>query len=253
MDNKKRFVDLYNKSFKQNTFEFTDFLSVSEQSEIYEIKEISPDAFTVSGGFCDAERCMVRFGNVSELGYEEPFPISILKIEPLSVKFSDELSHRDFLGALMNLGIKRETLGDIIVAGEKTGGKIINCTAFLFCMDNMAEYIIASLDKVKHTTVRVSKVEELPALAIPEPEEYEFQSASERLDGIIAGLYNKSRSEVKNYFTGKLVFLNGRLIENPGHTLKEGDRVTVRGFGRLTYIGVNGVSKKGRLYIKVLK
>lgn len=251
MDTSKRFEDLYNKSFRQNSFEFTDFLSLQELSTLAENREISPGAYTVSGGFCDAQRCMVRFGSEEEFGYSEPFPIACLKIEPLNVKFADELTHRDFLGALMNLGIKREVLGDILVTEAHTGGKDKSCIAFLFCMESIAEYIIGSLDKVKHTSVRVSRQEELPDIAVREPESIEFQSASERLDGIIAGFYKKSRAEVKELFASGLVFLNGKVIENPGHTLKAGDMVTVRGYGRFSYVGVSGTSKKGRLYVIV--
>lgn len=74
MDTSKRFEDLYNKSFRQNSFEFTDFLSLQELSTLAENREISPGAYTVSGGFCDAQRCMVRFGSEEEFGYSEPFP-----------------------------------------------------------------------------------------------------------------------------------------------------------------------------------
>ena len=67
------------------------------------------------GGSEEAERMVVRFGDPEDMGYEEAFPITLLKIEPLLQKYADALGHRDFLGALMNLGIERSTLGDIFI------------------------------------------------------------------------------------------------------------------------------------------
>lgn len=69
---------------------------------------------TLYGGREEAERKILRFGSEAELGYEQPFPICCIRIRPLSAKFADKLSHRDYLGALMNLGIERSTIGDIL-------------------------------------------------------------------------------------------------------------------------------------------
>lgn len=65
---------------------------------------------TLYGGREEAERKILRFGSEAELGYEQPFPICCIRIRPLSAKFADKLSHRDYLGALMNLGIERSTM-----------------------------------------------------------------------------------------------------------------------------------------------
>ena len=77
---------------------------------------INAQAFEVLfGGAAGAERVMIRFGDEESLGYEQPFPIAIIKAEPVSPKFAEKLTHRDFLGAILNLGIERSTVGDIIV------------------------------------------------------------------------------------------------------------------------------------------
>ena len=163
------------------------------------------------------------------------------------MKFADELNHRDFLGALMNLGIKREVLGDILVTKEK--GK--ECVAYLFCLSSIVEYIVESLDRIKHTSVKVTRVDTLPEIAKKPLEERAVQVASERMDAVLASVYKLSRSESQKLIAEERVFRNGRAFTNNGTPLKEGDRISVRGFGRFFYDGVEKTSKKGRLYIKV--
>ena len=90
-------------------------------------------SYEISGGYEDAERVIVRFGSEDELGYEEAYPITLLRIAPLQSKFADDLTHRDFLGSLMNLGIERDVLGDLLI-NEKC--------AYLFCKESVADYII---------------------------------------------------------------------------------------------------------------
>ena len=113
---KKRFIELANKSYNQGIYTFTEFLGLNEQSIFSEIeKEIRHVGISKYGGTNDAERIMIRFGNEEEFGYIVDYPVVCLCIKPLMQKFADELNHRDFLGALMNLGIAREKLGDIII------------------------------------------------------------------------------------------------------------------------------------------
>ena len=124
---KNRFRDLAEKSFRQGIFTFTGFLGLSEQDVFWqEERGLSHTGYCLGGGYDGADRVMIRFGDSGELGYEVPFPIVCIHIQPLAQKFADELSHRDFLGALMNLGIERSTIGDI-KAGERQ--------AYLFCQD----------------------------------------------------------------------------------------------------------------------
>ena len=119
--NEERIIaELYNKADRGGYFTFTDFLGLSEQSALNELTaKFHPRSLTLFGGAEGAERIMVRFGNPEEIGYEEPFPIHCVKIEPLSQKFADKLTHRDFLGSLIALGIYREVLGDIVISADR--------------------------------------------------------------------------------------------------------------------------------------
>jgi RNA-binding protein YlmH len=242
---KKRFAELADRSYTKGQFTFTQFLGMADLSLFYEEKRtldyVKP---TVFGGYDGAERAVVRFGDPESLGYEENFPIDILAIVPLVDKFADDLTHRDFLGALMSLGIERSLLGDIIVTGKK---------AYIFCLERISDFIIENLISVKHTSVSVRKAETEDIKDIPRGFEKEkmIQVASERIDAVIAKVYNVSRSATMEYFAQKKVFLNGRQTENTSLALKQDDVVTVRGYGRFKLAEIVGTSRKGKLNILV--
>lgn len=234
-----RIRDLADRCYKNNMYTFSDFLSLADASVYYAIeRELSYVKATLWGGNEICERVVLRFGSEEQLGYEEDFPIKLLCIKPLMEKFSDNLTHRDILGSLMNLGIERSVLGDIFIVGKE---------AYVFCLDNIAEYICDSLSRVKHTSVMCTIAEKEPEFNKSEKTDHVIQIQSERIDGVIAKVCNMSRSQCALLFTERKVFVNGRLNENSSYTLKAGDAITVRGFGRFEYVGVGGISRKGKL------
>jgi len=250
MDNEtvKRFRDLSQRSYQNSQYTFTGFMGLSDLSDFWAQTRLPkdnelalfPSGYKVYGGYENAERCMIRFGNEEELMYEERFPIVCIRIEPLQKKFADPLTHRDFLGALMNLGIERSEIGDILVK---------DACCYLFANENKAELICREITRVKHTTV-LAKVSEVPQ-QVTEPEKVSgsLQVKSLRVDGIVAKLCQLPRSKTAELFgTGK-VFVNGRMMENESHQVKEGDSITIRGYGRFTFVGTNHVTKKGNLNI----
>ncbi|MDE7478533.1 MAG: hypothetical protein K2M91_11390 [Lachnospiraceae bacterium] len=239
---RKRLGELADKSYNNSQYLFTGFLSAAELDTYYHMEqELSYVPVTVFGGTADCERVMLRFGSEELCGYEESFPIQCVEIMPLIEKFGEELGHRDYLGALMNLGIERSTLGDII---------IIEKHAFLFCTEKMAPYIIGNLDKVRHTNVRCQIAERIPESTVTKLERKTVQVSAARADNIIAKIYNMSRSESVNLFRAKKVFVNSRLNENNSGQLKSGDKVTVRGYGRFCFVGISGETRKGKLNVE---
>ena len=239
----KRIMDLANQSYRNQHYTFSGFLSLGEQELVYQaLSGMDWAEYTLFGGMEGCERQMVRFGSEQSLGYEEPFPIICIEIAPRMVKFADNLSHRDFLGALMHLGIERSTLGDILVK-EKT--------AFLFCQEKVRDFIVQNLDKIRHTSVLCRVCDEIPEMVKPALLEESLIVSSERLDGIVAKLYHLSRSQSILLFREKKVFVNGRCMENNSGVLKEGDVVSVRGYGKFVYEAVQHETRKGRLSIRV--
>ena len=104
---------------------------------------------------------------------------------------------------------------------------------------------------MRHTTVKCELTENIPTDVLPQPEYRELIVSSERLDVIIAAIYNMSRSQVLPIFHTEKVFVNGAVKTSPSFTLNVGDKVSVRGFGRFIYKGVLRTTKKDRLVISV--
>lgn len=239
----KRFAELAKRSFSQNIYTFTDFLALPELDLFYQQEpQLKFAGVTVFGGAKETDRKVIRFGNVEELGYEEDFPIVCIAIEPVLEKFAENLSHRDYLGALMNLGIERENLGDIFIK-EKT--------AYVFCLERISNYIIENLSQVKHTQVKLRVLNKFEEEINKEMEEKVILSASERIDGVIAKIYNFSRSQSIELFREKKIYVNSRLCENNSYQLKVNDIISVRGFGKFVYEGMQYQTKKGKLSLKI--
>lgn len=238
MENKQRLKELADRSYNQGKYTFTDFMSLAEQSVYYECERELLYAHPALFGGCDiAERKMIRFGSEEEAGYVQDFPIAAIRIRPIMNKFSDELNHRDFLGAIMNLGIKREMLGDIFVKGNE---------ACVFCKDGLAGFISENLTRIKHTSVMASVTDDVSDITRPVLEDKVIQVSSVRIDAVISRVYNLSRQEALNLFPGGLVFLNGRECTENSRLLKADDIVSVRGKGKFEFSRETGLSKKGK-------
>lgn len=238
---KKRLLELARKG--DAYFAFSDFLGLSEQSIFATVKSsLRRDSYKLFGGADGTERVMVRFGSEDELGYDEPFPISIIKISPRSPKFAENLTHRDYLGSILSLGIERRLIGDIVIKESD---------AYLFCKSDIAEYITQSLERIRHTDVTLKITDALPEGELFRTERKRIQASGERIDAIVAKVFGISRDDSLSLFKKRLVFIDGRLCENNSATLKYGEIVSVRGYGRFIYRGYETLSKKGKLNIDV--
>lgn len=171
------------------------------------------------------------------------YPFQVLEISPLNKRFSEELSHRDYLGAVMNLGIERCKLGDIMVEGNR---------GILFVKEELSDYIRENLTRIRHTSVMVSLSPDFPEDYEPKYEEIKGTVASIRLDTVLSLAFPLSRSKLTAYIEGDKVFVNGKLITSNGYRLKEGDMISVRKMGRILYGGILSETKKGR-YLTVVR
>ncbi|MEG0546900.1 MAG: YlmH/Sll1252 family protein [Oscillospiraceae bacterium] len=235
---KNRFIELSKRAVERNSFAFSEFLNIDEQDVLARTKLFS--ALKLCGGYENAERQIAGFCEDDIL--KKDFPISLIEVSPNLQKFADDLTHRDFLGTLMGLQIKREVLGDIIIYE--------NC-GYIFCLNSICDYILENLIKVKHTNVKCRKIEELPIEAVKIPEKVELVVASERLDVIISAVYKLSRGNSQKLFSARRIFINNKMTENTSYTLSEGDVVSARGFGRFIYEGKERETKKGRNVVSV--
>ena len=213
---------------------YGDFLSENSISCLFERKAYLPQEPVLFGGFEGAERQMVAF--VPE--YEEPcFPISALKLTSPMLK---SLTHRDYLGSVLGLGIKREKCGDIIM-GENS--------SYIILSDDICSYAATNLTKVGRVGVKAEEVS-LSEIVLPERS---FKSlsgtvSSLRLDAVSSLFYGKGRSKAAEIISGGLVFVNGILSSKSDMKLKDGDVISIRGKGKAT-LSVGGTSKKDRIFI----
>ena len=240
---RKRFIELANKSYGAGIYTFTDFLGLSEQTDFDAVKkDVRGVSYTAFGGADGAERVMIRFGSEEELGYELPFPISTLKISAKDKRFAEKLTHRDYLGAILNLGIERDCLGDIVVRDG---------FCYLFAKDGIAEYIKNELFRVRHTEVTVEISDTAPDGELYKTERKRVQVSGERLDAVIARVFSLSREDAQSLFTKRLVFAAGREIDSTSYKPKQSEVISVRGYGRFIYLGYESLSKKGKLNVDV--
>ena len=234
-------ADLANRAAGRNIYTFSGFLSPEEQARLLEKRrELSP--FTLFGGIEGAERNMARFGSEETTGYEQPFPIVCLKAEPLNPRFAEKLSHRDYLGSIMALGVDRSGVGDIIVRE--------NC-AYIFCTEKLAPYIAEELRKIRNTEMRLTVCAEVPEGSLYETKELRLTLTSLRVDCVASAAVKLSRTRMAELFREKKVFVNSAVCEKPDRLLQEGDAFSVRGYGKFRLIAVTGQSKKGKLVTRL--
>lgn len=234
---KNRLTELANRCYNREAWTYSEFLSLAEQDVALKMKFTVP--MELVGGYESCERKIAVFGSEELCHWEDTPPIVCVKISPVIQKFADPLTHRDFLGALMSLGIRREVLGDIVISS--------NC-GYLFCLNSISEFVIDELTSVKHTTVYCEESDP-PVSVSMEPGEESFVVASERLDAIVAAIFNLSRSESQELIKSEKVFLSGRLAVSSSAELKEGTIVSVRGMGRFKYEGIDRETRKGKLRV----
>ena len=215
---------------------FVGFLSSAEVSE--GLKVLKGCKHGVFGGYDGAERSYVGiFPDWCEAS-EEQYPIT-----PITFTFRevDSLSHRDFLGSLMALGLERSTVGDILVEKGR---------AVAFVSEDIADYIISQLSKVGRVGVVLKKGYEGSLPEVGGFLEASATVASLRLDCVIGALTGKSRNSAQEFISSGLVSVNSLAAEKSTTSIKDGDVLSIRGFGRFKMISTGETSKKGRVILR---
>lgn len=242
---RKRLLDLAGRCENSGCYTCTGFLTLAEQDLFYKtLPELPETGYMLWGGFGEAERKVLRFGSYERLWYEEEFPVCCIVIKPAMKKFAEKLSHRDILGALMNLGIERNLLGDIVIKED---------TYYVICLKRIAEYLADSLKKIKHTVVEGEISETMPEGVSPEIQVISPVVSSLRTDGVVAKVFQLSRSESESIFSKGLIYINGKEVLKGSALLREGDTVSVRGHGKFRFSGIVRETAKGNFGIRIEK
>ena len=232
-----RVFDKYNATYMRGYINFTNFLDMKKQYLIERAFAANSDV-TVKfyGGYEKAERKISAFFNNPE--DEAEFPIVTLKIKVYNIK---KLTHRDFLGSLMSLGIEREMIGDIVIS---------DC-AYVFVCEKIADYIANNLTKIAGQGAEVSYYYGEPIN--PETKEKNIHAtvSSLRLDCVVGAGFNLSREKSSAIISSGNVMLNFSTCLNRDAKIKEEDVISVRGHGRIIVKRTGGLSKKGRNIIEL--
>ena len=237
----KRIRELTGRAARTGVSQFTDFLNLYEQNLLHDtLQRDFGIAWKTFGGYEQAERQMAAFlPDAFSYGEEEPdYPIACLRIRPKNRRFAEELTHRDILGALMNLGIERCKTGDIPVLEEE---------ASLFCHASLADLICRELVRIRKTSVVCTPCGKADFIYTPRTKTISGSISSLRLDALLSVAFQSSRSSLLALIQEGKVFVNGKLITSNAFIPKEGDLVSVRGLGRFRYLGLGGQTKKGRM------
>lgn len=252
---KKRLIELARTSYEKGIDMYSDFLGLAEQTLFFRsLHELPPISYSCFGGTQNAERfCICFYGSADSRSVtlietneeeKEAYPISCIKISQSSVKYSDNLTHRDYLGAILNLGVNRSKIGDLFV---------LDNLAYVFCSNSIAQFLCNELISVKHTLVHCEiVVPDREALA-PTLQTITRTVPSLRLDALIAVAFSNSRSSMSSYIDAEKVYINGRVITKPGTLVNLGDIVSVRGCGRFCLGEIVSTTKKGRIAVVIKK
>ena len=234
----KRARDLAERCERSGTVCVSGFLSPAEQYEIQSKLGFIPCGLVFHGGGENCERAAAFF--LPDYMTEEMLDVSEYLCAMKLKAYFGQPGHRDYMGALLGMGIGREWLGDIQVEGD---------TAYVFCMKSVLRHLL-SIEKAGRYTVKASQVplEEVPARKV-ETESLSFSVMSPRLDAVAAGLFHLSRTEAAKQIAAGNVSLNYGQCLKADCIVKEGDILSLKGKGKGSISGVGGTSRKGRLFV----
>ncbi|SHM20821.1 RNA-binding protein YlmH, contains S4-like domain [Caldanaerovirga acetigignens] len=232
--------DLFSTALKNGEKRASNFLNPAQQKLAEEISRDFPGAgYFFDGGLEEAERkILVVF---PEYLREESFSLPVKAVRVTPKDREERPGHRDYLGAVLSLGISRDKVGDIVIHSE--GADIV-------LKEEVAEYVGLNLAKVGKIPVEVEEIS-LKEVARPERRYKEIKGtvASLRLDAIASLAFGISRSKMAPYIKGENVRVNFRTVKDPSAEVKEGDVISALRLGRAKVVEIGGSSKKGRIYV----
>lgn len=234
-----RMCDKADKAVLSGINMYTRFLAPRELNMITQRFEKFADV-EVFGGYDNAERALVRFYDRSFCYEEVHWPISVLKITSSG---GAVFGHRDYLGSLLGLGIKREMLGDIVICND--------CAA-VFCHSDIEDFIIFNFTKVGRMSVRceLCNIDEfdLPARTFKEKS---VTVSSLRLDCVVSAATNLSRSSATEAVRRGAVTHNYEAAQSSSKVVANEDVISVRGFGKFVVECSGELTKKGRYHVTI--
>lgn len=220
----------------------TDFLDPRQQQIIAIV--IGQDAdvhYSFHGGSSHAERKRLLLYPSYFVPETDDYQLAAYQIH-YPQKFV-ELSHRELLGSLMSLGLKRDKFGDIYIQDENIQ---------ILVASEVNSFVEANLQSVGRVSVQLERIA-LSDVVVPKEEWHEMSitASSLRLDVILSEVYKMSRSKITPFIDNNRVKVNWKVVEQASYQLQSGDFLSVRGLGRSKIIDILGKTKKDKWRINV--
>lgn len=230
--------------------EYTDFLDMYQISLVENfLRKINFENYQLFGGYAESERkiLIVYPEKYSERMIEKNYNkmLKIIRIE-LPEEEHGKYSHRNYLGGIVKLGLKREKVGDILVSDD--GADII-------VVENFVEILkkeLPSLTRFENSKIAIEELSNIRKKEI-KIEEVSIIVPSLRLDNIVSDLARTSRSKAAQIIAQERVFINGQNETKISKQLKLNDVITIRGKGRFVIKEFTGTTRSGRTVIKIEK
>ncbi len=220
---------------------FIGFLTTEEAAEALKTAKTLHCRFNLYGGYDSAER--VVFGVYPDW-CEDEAAFSPVRAVTFVYRRQDKLAHRDFLGALMSLGITRETVGDILIEEGRT---------VVFLLREVVPTVLNGVSKVANAGVTVSNGFTEPLPGQGEMQDISDTVASERLDCVVSALLKCSRNEAAELIRDGAVSVNSVCVDKSTKTVSAGDKITVRRRGKFIIESASSRTRKDRIVLKAKK
>lgn len=239
----KKAYSICERTDKMHIKSFSTFLDLRQKelfiSQFNKFRGVKLDFYAGFEGDC--ERLIACVCDEYDEVYPYDYPISILHSE---INGEDKLTHRDFLGAIMNLMIKREYIGDIIVDDN---------VCFIACHNQMAPIIISELKKVRHSFVDFEYYDQPVVYNRKYTQQKSVTVASLRADAVVSAMLNCSRNEASTLVKQGLVSVNHLTAKRSDFEIVDNDVISIRGRGKYMLSFDGAKSRKDRFFITYYK
>ena len=247
-----KLLDKIELSAKRNSVEYTDFLDMRQRQLLEKILvELKVTNYIATGGYKTAERTILIIipSKLEEVFNKEQFDYNTI-LGVIRINLPNELkgmySHRDYLGAVIKIGMRREKVGDILTS--KDGADLI-------VLKEAEKYISNGLKELTRFSKAEFESKKIEDLNVEEPKTKVLNIIipSMRIDSIVSEIIRTSRAKGSELIKEERVFINHELITKGSKEVKSGDIITVRGKGRFKVGNVLSNTKKGNIVLEVEK
>ena len=236
-----RVWDKYDQCRRRNIPVCTEFLSPQEQAAAERLLHMlgAEESYLLWGGSDGAERRQIHFLP----DWQSEPDAQAIRCLRCTFYEAGKLTHRDFLGSLMGLGLTREKIGDILVS-EQSADVLVSAS--------VADHLLREWDAAGRTALRVAEIDP-SELSVPVQQTKILRDtvSSLRLDSVLSVGFSTSRGKAAEAVETGRVQVNWADCQKPDRLLRQGDVISVRGAGKCRLTEVGGTTKKGRVFITV--